>query len=75
LENDRVCENMEKKRISGTISLEDYKKIKRLVDEGRYKNISDFVRVAVRKLIDEEFNRIELDEKTLKRIKQNFGMT
>ena len=57
-------------KIETTVLLEEYKKIERLVEKGRYKSPSDFFKKAVLRLIYEEFSKVELDRKTISAIKK-----
>lgn len=58
------------KSVHGTVAIRDYGNIEKLVDEGKYRSSSDFVQVAIRKLLAEEIGGVEVDKDTLKIIKQ-----
>lgn len=59
-------------KITSTIAPCDYKMIKKLVSEGRYRSISHFVTIAVQNLVEEESRKRELDEKAIETLKEVF---
>lgn len=62
------------KRISVTVSSQDYQQIENLVKIGRYRNKGDFVNMAIKRLLAEEVGPIEIDKKTLETIKKALGI-
>lgn len=54
------------KKIVCHLPIKDYETIERLVADGWYKSINDFVSFAVKKLIEDEIGAPALDEKTIK---------
>lgn len=65
---------MKEKRIRITLPLKDYETIEKLVEIGRYESVNDFVNKAIKRLLEEEVVSIEMDEKTVKMIKEALGL-
>lgn len=61
------------KKISFLLPIEDYKKIKMLVKEGRYKSINNFIQIAIKNLLRMELG-INISEKDLKVLRKILGI-
>lgn len=57
-------------RFTQTLAPKDIEKIKKLVEEGKFKTRGDFVQFAVKKLLEEEIGTVQMDEKALSIIKK-----